>query len=681
MSPPPPPTSTTHAVDNEESSFAAFDEDEFRARWERLWPRYGALWQSILLEQQQQQQQATTTAHPKSLGSCCDCCNGNAHVGSSFLPPELLHGDAEAELAEEPQEVDASSDTGDASSGESTVVNLDHVSFDLGAEEEEDGSAAVSPRSSNSSGASTTVNLDHVSFDDPSDNHHRASSSPTPRGCEEQEDSSSSLRLMDTPAFPAADDDSAFVFAGDDGAHDVNTVTQDEVPMAVYKGASPTRAPPPIQKPPKKQQQVVIEIFSSSSDGENEPGPHKKKKPAPCLSPVFKDFHSRSDHDDDDNSSSNASTSSDKVVWVDGVSFSNEKKKGGAAAPNTDEGFLVDDDEDSSSDGEVGNDHGDDDDSVQDLVKRTKKISIRSSSEENNSSSSSEESEDLSLEVIAVKKPRAPLRSTQPKSSAATAATTKSAFRRQRETMAQELLQQFDRDVFGGRLVEQRDSDGNPKVTLHWSNKLRTTAGMARLKRTMHRPLPGRPSKQQLDEPNFDRTAIVELSTKVLDSRRRLRSTLLHELCHAAAWIIDATVKPPHGACFKKWAGVAMRAVPDVQVTTTHNYAIDFKYTWKCTTASCPAVFRRHSRSIDVEKQVCGRCKGRLEQVEGRQPGTEKKAPSSYNLFVRAQSKRVRQRLEREQAAAIDDDENNKVSQADVLKECARLWRTQKSTK
>ena len=535
--------------------------------------------------------------------------------------------------------------------------------------------------SSSSSGASTTVNLDHVSFDDVSDNHHRASSSPKPRVCEEQEDSSSSLRLMDTPAFPA-DDDSSFASAGDDGGHDVNTVTQDEVPMAVNKGASPIHAPSPIQKPPKKQQQVVIEIFSSSSsssDGENEPGRHKKKKPAPCLSPVFKDFHSGSDHDDDNSSSSNASTSSDEVVWVDGVSFANEKK-GGVAAPNTYDGFLVDEEEDSSSDGEVGNDDNDDDDddSVQELVKRTKKINIRSSSEE----SSSEKDEDSSLEVIAVDKPRAPLRSTQPKSSAATAATSKAAFRRQRETMAQELLQQFDRDVFGGRLVEQRDSDGNPKVTLRWSNKLRTTAGMARLKRTMRRPLPGRPSKQQPDEPNFDRTAIVELSTKVLDSRRRLRSTLLHELCHAAAWIIDATAKPPHGACFKKWAGAAMRAVPDVQVTTTHNYAIDFKYTWKCTTASCPAVFRRHSRSIDVDKQVCGRCKGRLEQVEGRQPGTEKKAPSSYNLFVRAQSKRVRQRLEQEQAAAIDDDdENSKVSQADVLKECARLWRAQKSTK
>lgn len=42
-------------------------------------------------------------------------------------------------------------------------------------------------------------------------------------------------------------------------------------------------------------------------------------------------------------------------------------------------------------------------------------------------------------------------------------------------------------------------------------------------------------------------TARVELSSKVLDSSDRLRRTLVHELCHVAAWLLDHVAKPPHG--------------------------------------------------------------------------------------------------------------------------------------
>lgn len=35
------------------------------------------------------------------------------------------------------------------------------------------------------------------------------------------------------------------------------------------------------------------------------------------------------------------------------------------------------------------------------------------------------------------------------------------------------------------------------------------------------------------------RDAPIELSVKVVDSQARLESTLLHELCHAATWLID----------------------------------------------------------------------------------------------------------------------------------------------
>jgi hypothetical protein len=30
-----------------------------------------------------------------------------------------------------------------------------------------------------------------------------------------------------------------------------------------------------------------------------------------------------------------------------------------------------------------------------------------------------------------------------------------------------------------------------------------------------------------------------------------VEATLLHEMCHAAAWLVDHCAKPPHGTVFK----------------------------------------------------------------------------------------------------------------------------------
>jgi SprT-like family len=39
-----------------------------------------------------------------------------------------------------------------------------------------------------------------------------------------------------------------------------------------------------------------------------------------------------------------------------------------------------------------------------------------------------------------------------------------------------------------------------------------------------------------------ERLSRIELSTKVLDSADRLRDTLVHEMCHAASWIVSGYV-------------------------------------------------------------------------------------------------------------------------------------------
>jgi hypothetical protein len=52
--------------------------------------------------------------------------------------------------------------------------------------------------------------------------------------------------------------------------------------------------------------------------------------------------------------------------------------------------------------------------------------------------------------------------------------------------------------------------------------------------------------------------------------------------------------------------------------------------------------------------------------------------PSAYNLFVKENSKVLRERMMKEQQRRGVRDP--KVSQSDIMKECARLWRAQKST-
>lgn len=80
--------------------------------------------------------------------------------------------------------------------------------------------------------------------------------------------------------------------------------------------------------------------------------------------------------------------------------------------------------------------------------------------------------------------------------------------------------------------------------------------------------------------------SVIELSSKVLTSADRLRCTLIHELCHAAAWIFNG--ETGHGATWKFWVARAnnqFRELPPIKVC--HQYDIEYKYTYKC--QSCGA--------------------------------------------------------------------------------------------
>jgi predicted SprT family Zn-dependent metalloprotease len=132
-------------------------------------------------------------------------------------------------------------------------------------------------------------------------------------------------------------------------------------------------------------------------------------------------------------------------------------------------------------------------------------------------------------------------------------------FKRNKEIITSKTFEEFNSLIFKNNL------NG---VKVQWSSRLIKTAGITRLKRC------GKGD-------GATRTAMIELSTKLIDCEDRLRSTLCHEMCHAAQWLIDGVARPPHGSCFKKWASLAMRKINGMLVTTTHDYVTNtFKFAW-----------------------------------------------------------------------------------------------------
>jgi predicted SprT family Zn-dependent metalloprotease len=202
---------------------------------------------------------------------------------------------------------------------------------------------------------------------------------------------------------------------------------------------------------------------------------------------------------------------------------------------------------------------------------------------------------------------------------------------------------EFNREVFQNRLPHSME--------IKWNNRLRTTAGLTYTSRTALAS-------------TVQHNARIELAEKVLTDEHRLRSTLLHEMCHAAAWIVDHNNKPPHGPVFRKWAAAASRVYPDYTVRTCHAYEIQYKYQWECT--SCGLTFGRHSRSIDESRQRCGACRGQLRPIGNTVPTSEKKPPSGFSAFVKQHYASTKQRL----AGA---------AHAAVMRELSSMWKQRKS--
>ena len=191
--------------------------------------------------------------------------------------------------------------------------------------------------------------------------------------------------------------------------------------------------------------------------------------------------------------------------------------------------------------------------------------------------------------------------------------------KRNRVQLARDVYVAVNRDAFSGRLPAD--------LPIEWCNKLSTTAGHCRL-------LQG-----------VERRCIVTLATKVIDSYERLRKTLAHEMCHAAAWLLDGCNRPPHGRTFRHYAQLCERSLPGVTISTCHTYAIYYPWRYRCTQPHCAQEVGRHTDSLDVAVSRCGRCGGRLARLgKFARDGTPVAAREvkGFAAFVKAQQARVR---------------------------------------
>ncbi|XP_068718282.1 germ cell nuclear acidic protein-like [Montipora capricornis] len=190
-------------------------------------------------------------------------------------------------------------------------------------------------------------------------------------------------------------------------------------------------------------------------------------------------------------------------------------------------------------------------------------------------------------------------------------------FKKIRDRLATDLFELYNRTVFDNQLPSD--------FQITWNNKMRSTAGFCYYSRK-----------------NGMRLSRIELADKVIDSAERLRDTLIHEMCHAATWIIDG-IKAGHGSVWKRWTMRAQIVHQDLPpISRCHSFAINTKYTYRCT--KCGNSFGRHSKSVNLEKSRCARCYGCLELIpQLKKDGTpQTRTPSRFALFVKDNFARVK---------------------------------------
>ncbi|XP_070819028.1 germ cell nuclear acidic protein [Chaetodon trifascialis] len=189
-------------------------------------------------------------------------------------------------------------------------------------------------------------------------------------------------------------------------------------------------------------------------------------------------------------------------------------------------------------------------------------------------------------------------------------------FKQNKEELTSRLYQLYNTSVFDNKLPVD--------MSVTWNKKMRKTAGYC---------ITGR------ERGGGSRYARIQLSEKVCDSADRLRDTLIHEMCHAATWLING-VQDGHGNFWRLYARKATVAHPELpMVTRCHSYEIKYKFQYQCT--RCQNTIGRHSKSLDTQRFVCALCTGQLVLLTPSKP----RAPTPFANFVKENYGTVRQEL------------------------------------
>nr|CAG4636915.1 EOG090X0464 [Ceriodaphnia reticulata]SVE72863.1 EOG090X0464 [Ceriodaphnia reticulata] len=199
-------------------------------------------------------------------------------------------------------------------------------------------------------------------------------------------------------------------------------------------------------------------------------------------------------------------------------------------------------------------------------------------------------------------------------------------FRKRRDELTNRLFLMFNDEIFNNFF--------EPNFSITWNARLTRTAGYCR-----------HFTRRENGTTTFE--SRIELSVKVVDTPCRLRDTLVHELCHAATWVID-NCRGGHGPVWRKWANQALDVYPELPpITRCHNYEITYKFYYNC--VNCKYSAGRHSKSIDTTTHVCPMCRGKLELSKeptsklgagaGQELSTPKaktpRTPNAFALFVK----------------------------------------------
>jgi len=108
----------------------------------------------------------------------------------------------------------------------------------------------------------------------------------------------------------------------------------------------------------------------------------------------------------------------------------------------------------------------------------------------------------------------------------------------------------------------------------------------------------------------------IELSPKIIKTDRyKLRDILLHEMVHAVAFLTNKEYG--HGQTFYEIANQVERLLPKIpRVERCHNFKIDYKFTFYC--VDCGMKYNRQKRTINVNLDTCGECRGKLKMKQNR---------------------------------------------------------------